>query len=178
MLRRLIPALAVILLSVNCDEIGDLVTVPTPYQDRSCTPAPGAPAGDVFCADPTVMQAARVVRIIDGDTIRVVVNGREEPVRLYGIDTPERGEACFSQATERTRDLAGTEVRLLRDARNRDRNGRLLRYVFTPDGLSIDASLVADGLAVAWTADGARREDLIRLEDMARSTAVGCLWSR
>src|SRR4051812_36057081 len=33
--------------------------------------------------------AATVVRSVDGDTIRVQVDGREQSVRLLGIDTPE-----------------------------------------------------------------------------------------
>jgi endonuclease YncB( thermonuclease family) len=99
-------------------------------------------------------------------------------VRFYGIDTRERGEACFDEATRRTRELSGDEVLLVPDERNRDRNGRLLRYVYSPDGLSIDAALVAEGLAYAWRDDGALREELVELEDRAREAEVGCLWRR
>ena len=37
---------------------------------------------------------------------------RESRVRLYGVDTPERGEPCFEEATERFRELAGGRVRI------------------------------------------------------------------
>jgi micrococcal nuclease len=131
----------------------------------------------VFCRDPATLAPARVVRVVDGDTIRVLLEGVEEPVRFYGIDTAERGEPCFSEATERTSDLVGNEVLLLADARNRDRNGRLLRYVFTQDGLSIDATLVDEGLALAWRDDGAFRGPLIALEEAADTAGRGCLWS-
>ncbi|MDA2989920.1 MAG: nuclease, partial [Actinomycetota bacterium] len=30
-----------------------------------------------------------VTRVVDGDTVRVLINGQETPVRLIGIDTPE-----------------------------------------------------------------------------------------
>lgn len=122
------------------------------------------------------MDVARVVRIVDGDTIHVVVNGKDETIRFYGINTTERGQACSSEGTERTRQLVGTEVRLRPDARERDQYGRLLRYVYTPSGLSIDAEMVAEGLARAWRSDGALRFPIIALEDAARAARRGCLW--
>jgi micrococcal nuclease len=140
-------------------------------------PPEPATAETVFCADPSTLESARVVRIVDGDTLRAMVDGVEEPVRFYGIDTTERGEACYREATQRTRELAGDDVLLRPDARNRDRSQRLLRYVYTTDGLSIDALLVAEGLAYAWRDDGALRVPLIALEDLARALGKGCLWS-
>jgi len=67
-------------------------------------------------------------------------------------------------------------VLLLPDARERDRFDRLLRYVFDTDGASIDAQMIAEGLAHAWTEDGAYRDQLIALEADARASGVGCLW--
>jgi endonuclease YncB( thermonuclease family) len=67
-------------------------------------------------------------------------------------------------------------VRLLPDARNRDKYGRLLRYVYTPQGLSVDAEMVDEGLAHAWRSDGALRFAIIALEDAAHSRHEGCLW--
>jgi len=49
-----------------------------------------------------------VSRVIDGDTFDSPA-GR---VRLFGVDTPERGQRCFNKATDRLRELAGTTVRL------------------------------------------------------------------
>jgi micrococcal nuclease len=132
--------------------------------------------GGVFCADPSAMERARVLDIIDGDTLDVETDGREERVRIFGIDTAERGERCYAEASSRLADLAAREVRLAADARDRDRNGRLLRYVYTPAGLSIDAALVAEGLAYAWTRDGALRDALVSLEAVARMAGRGCLW--
>src|SRR5262245_62243184 len=153
---------------------------PTPRAAIHCQPPyPTGPetAETVFCADPSGLQSAPVVRIVDGDTLRALVDGVEKPVRFYGIDTAERGEPCYREATARTRQLAGDEVRLRPDARDRDRSGRLLRYVYTPDGLSIDALLVAEGLAHAWRDDGPLRVPLIALEELARALGKGCLWS-
>ena len=122
------------------------------------------------------MERATVLDIVDGDTLDVLLGGVEERVRIFGIDTAERGEPCFREAGDRLTALAGDEVALLPDVRNRDRSGRLLRYVYTPAGLSIDALLIAEGLALAWTQDGALRDPLVALEAQARNERAGCLW--
>jgi endonuclease YncB( thermonuclease family) len=125
---------------------------------------------------PESLPAAIVTEVIDGDTIEVRLEGKAETVRYYGIDTPERQEACFEKAKERNEQLVGRHVLLLADARNRDRGGRLLRYVFTLDGLSVDAMLVAEGFALAWTEDGYYRDTLMAIEEEAEREGRGCLW--
>ena len=64
-----------------------------------------------------------VQRVIDGDTFVSGRNrdGSESRVRLYGVDTPERGEPCFEEATERFRELAGDRVRIEFGPRSEDR---------------------------------------------------------
>lgn len=126
--------------------------------------------------DPALLERAQVVHIVDGDTIDVELDGQTERVRYYGIDTPERGEACYDEASARNESLAGETVLLLPDARERDRFGRLLRYVFAEDSASIDAQLIAEGYAHAWTEDGAYRDQLIALEADTEASNVGCLW--
>ncbi|MDA0352368.1 MAG: thermonuclease family protein [Chloroflexi bacterium] len=126
---------------------------------------------------PSSAVPVQVAEIVDGDTLHVVaVDGTELTVRLFGVDTPERGEACYAEATARLAALAGSEVLLLPDVRLEDRGGRALRYVFTAEGASIDAALVDEGLAVAWRDDGAYRDQIVALEDTARSAGTGCLW--
>jgi micrococcal nuclease len=122
------------------------------------------------------MQRAPVIRIVDGDTFDVVLDGTDHRVRIFGVDTPERGEPCFNEATALLRTLASDGVFLQTDRRKVDRNGRLLRYVYREDGLSIDAVLIAAGVAHAWTDDGALRDALVAVEAEARSTRAGCLW--
>lgn len=152
----------------------------TPVAAHHCAPpfpSPPITAETVFCADTSAMPEAPVTRIVDGDTIHVEIDGTDEKVRVYGIDTAETGQPCFREATDRMRQLAGERIRLQHDARKRDRYGRLLRYLYTPDGLSIDAELVTEGLAHAWREDGALRTQLIALEDRAREAHRGCLWA-
>ena len=127
---------------------------------------------------PSEAVAVRVLEVIDGDTIRVeAVGGEVLTVRLFGVDTPERGESCYDEAASRLRRLAGETVLLLADERLQDPGGRELRYVFTETGASIDAALLAEGLAVAWRLDGAFRDELVGLEEAARAAGAGCLWA-
>ena len=87
-----------------------------------------------------------VQRVIDGDTV-VLADG--ERVRYIGMDTPERGERLFDEATAYNRRLVeGQRVGLLKDQSEADRFGRLLRYVFAGDIL-VNAELVREGLAEA-----------------------------
>jgi micrococcal nuclease len=106
--------------------------------------------------------------VIDGDTIELE---NTERVRLIGIDTPE---AWFSSklerdarrtkrdyktiiqmgeaATEFTRRLAeGKRVKLEFDVEKQDRYGRLLAYVYLPDGKMLNAELLAEGYAQVYT---------------------------
>ena len=119
-----------------------------------------------------------VARIIDGDTFVSGVSGVSggDRVRLYGMDTPEVGERCFREATERLRELAGDRVRVESGPRPRDGFGRLLYYIYTESGASIDEKLVREGLARAWTRDGQHRDYLVGLEAQTRRDGTGCLW--
>ena len=99
---------------------------------------------------------ATVTRVVDGDTIHVAINGRDETVRLIGIDTPETVDprqpvGCFGkEASNHTKELLpkGTAVRLVRDVEARDRYDRLLAYVYrVDDGLFVNLALARDGYA-------------------------------
>lgn len=100
--------------------------------------------------------AAVVTGVVDGDTIDVRVGGRDERVRLIGIDTPEsvRPDSpveCFGpEASAHMAELlaVGTPVRLVRDVEARDDYGRLLAYVYrASDDLFVNLELVRAGLA-------------------------------
>lgn len=117
-----------------------------------------------------------VVRVVDGDTLDVRSAQTELRVRLFGVDTPERGDACFDEATDRLAALAGEQVQLLADERQTDSFGRELRYVYAADGMLIDQELVAQGFGYAWTDDGQFRSQIMAAEAQARATGVGCLW--
>jgi len=137
---------------------------PDQHPDRS-----DPPQTVIFCAD---CQLVDVLGVIDGDTIDTSI-GR---VRFYGVDTPERDEACYTEATEFTRLLVGEQVRLEDGPRLQDNFRRRLAYLYDAFGNSIDVQLIAGGYATAWTGDGQHRDILIGLEESARSNQAGCLW--
>ena len=102
----------------------------------------------------------RVVRVVDGDTIVVELDGGEERVRLIGIDTPESKDPrspveCFGpEATAHLEALLpeGTAVRLVRDVEARDRYDRLLAYVYRAgDGEHVNLARARDGFASVLT---------------------------
>lgn len=135
-LRRFVPWLMLVVLAaaVGWSRAGD----------------DGSDAGDV---------SARVVRVVDGDTIVVSVGGREDRVRYIGIDTPESVKPgtpvqCYAKraSKENARLIAGREVRLVADAEARDRYGRRLAYVYrAADGLLVNVALARGGYAKPLT---------------------------
>ena len=115
--------------------------------------------------------ALGVSRVIDGDTF----DSSAGRIRLFGADTPERDERCYAEASRRLGRLAGREVRVEAGPRSGDGN-RLLFYVYTRNGESIEERLVQEGLAQAWTRDGQHRDFLVDLEQSTRLSGTGCLW--
>lgn len=101
-----------------------------------------------------------VLRIIDGDTIEVNSNGVLEKIRLIGVNTPETVDPrkkveCFGKEASRfvTDILVGTSVSLEADASQgeRDRYGRLLRYVYLSDGSLLNKTIIAEGYGYEYT---------------------------
>ncbi len=79
----------------------------------------------------------------------IEVNGERQRVRYIGINTPERNEPCYEQATQANIDLVlGKTVRLVKDKSDTDRYGRLLRYLFVDD-IFVNKVLVEQGHAEA-----------------------------
>lgn len=174
--RRLDPRLS-LLVAVALLIITGARVLPDLLGDGPSTPSTSiVGAHDVEHSPVPGAALAEVERIIDGDTLVIRVEGGSITVRLYGVDTPERGEACFSEATERLTELAGSYVQLLPDERDADRFGRWLRYVYTTDAVLIDEALVAEGFGLAWRDDGSRRDAIIAAEAGAQATETGCLW--
>ena len=122
---------------------------------------------------------ARVLSITDGDTIRVLLpDGREEAVRYIGINTPELDQPYGPEAKTANASLVeGKQVRLEMDVSERDRYGRLLRYVFVDD-LFVNAELVRRGYAqvATYPPDVAHAEEFLELQRQAQAEGAG-LWA-
>ncbi len=126
---------------------------------------------------------ARVVAVVDGDTIDVDRAGSVLRVRLIGVDTPETKKpgapvGCFGHAAARRtrRLLAGRRVRLVYDVERHDRYDRTLAYV-EADGSDVGAQLLSGGYARArrFPPNLARALRYADLEHAARVDGRG-LW--
>lgn len=96
------------------------------------------------CQQPSGM--AKVIQVIDGDTI--AIKGGYH-VRYIGIDAPEKDEFYYLEAKQVNEELVkGKKVRLEKDISDKDRYGRLLRYVYL-DGTFVNAEMVRRGYAWA-----------------------------
>jgi len=117
-----------------------------------------------------------VTRVIDGDTIEIEGGYR---VRYIGIDTPEKGEPYYWEALKANQELVeGKRIRLEGDVEDRDKYGRLLRYVWV-DGTMVNAELVRLGYAYSYSLppDLKYQAHLLQLEREAREHRLG-LWGR
>ncbi|MFA7290063.1 MAG: thermonuclease family protein [Melioribacteraceae bacterium] len=109
-----------------------------------------------------------VSRIVDGDTIEILLEGRKEKVRLIGIDTPESRinskakkdakrtntdvkeiKKMGIRATKYLKSILnpGDAIRIEFDVRERDQYGRLLAYIYLNDGQMLNDLLVREGFA-------------------------------
>lgn len=86
-----------------------------------------------------------VKKVIDGDTIELS-NGKF--VRLIGINAPEKNENYYLESKSQLEKIEGREVRLEKDKSNKDKYGRLLRYVFLENHF-VNLELVSYGYAKA-----------------------------
>ncbi len=117
-----------------------------------------------------------VTRVIDGDTIDVNLNGDTVRVRYVGVNTPERDEPCYADATAANEALVlGQSVRLEIDQSDTDRFDRLLRYVYVGDTF-VNESLVSQGFAeaVLYNPDDREFDNFRQLEQNAARQGLGC----
>ncbi|MCO5175894.1 MAG: thermonuclease family protein [Thermomicrobiales bacterium] len=132
---------------------------------------------------------AHVDRVVDGDTIIVELDGRDERLRYIGVDAPESVKQdypveCFGPeaSTENKRLVDGRYVMLVKDVSDRDQYGRLLRYVYVQDDSTgewvfVNMRLVEEGYAtsVTFPPDVAHLSEFRAAEREARDAGRG-LW--
>jgi len=121
-------------------------------------------------------ETARVVQVIDGDTIDVNLNGQQVRVRYVGVNTPERDQSCYSEARAANSSMvSGQTVTLVRDTSDTDQYGRLLRYIYVGDTF-VNEQLIRGGWAevVVYQPDDQYADDFRRLEQQAAQAGLGC----
>ncbi|WP_040229264.1 thermonuclease family protein [Bhargavaea cecembensis] len=179
--RRLPPLLVLLVLVVAA-----FYFLTDEGEEREDQADPGDEMGIPADAPADGLIPVRLVKTIDGDTIKIRYEGKEQNVRYLLIDTPETnhprlGKQPFGeQAKERNRELLnGGEVSIEFDIGNRtDKYGRLLAYVYV-DGVSIEEKLLEEGLArVAYVYPPNTRhlDRFEKAEKRAKDKGIG-IWS-
>lgn len=119
-----------------------------------------------------------VRRVIDGDTLVVITPQGEETVRLLAVDTPERGDCYAPEATRYLAERTADGVALVPDVTqpDRDRYGRLLRYVFLGDE-NLNFQMLQKGIARRYDLKGRDQYAAAfdTAEAQARAEGIG-LW--
>lgn len=129
----------------------------------------------------------KVVKVVDGDTVSVEINGEKETLRLIGIDTPETVDPrkpvqCFGkEASNKAKELLSYKrIYLEADATqgDRDKYGRMLRYVILEDGTNFNEFMVREGYAHEYTYNTPYKyqEKFKEMERQAREAKKG-LWA-
>lgn len=96
-----------------------------------------------------------VVKVVDGDTIKLLIDGEKKNVRLIGIDTPESVHPDSDKnvpegktASDHTKELVGdSQLYIEYGTEPADRYGRPLCYVYLPDGTMLNEKILSDGYA-------------------------------
>ena len=173
----ILTLIAVSLLLLGC--AGDRGSPPASRPVVS-TPAPTVKSAGV---------AAIVDSVVDGDTIRVLIGGRKETVRIIGLDSPESRKPdtpveCFAAEASRAAERLirkGSVVTLEQDPTQdtRDRFGRMLAHVILADGTLFAETMIRGGYAVHYVYDGVPSiyaDRLAAAQVAAEATKAG-LWA-
>lgn len=153
---------------VPCESICDLADVLAATENAVDRPPTAIPAGDG--------ETGPVTRVVDGDTIDVLLDGQNTRIRYLQMNTPERNEPCYRESTGANIDLvAGKVVRLVADVELVDPYDRLLRYVYVDDVL-VNRVLVQQGYAevVLYPPNDAHYDEFRALEAEAAAAGRGC----
>ena len=126
-----------------------------------------------------------VVRVVDGDTMMINIEGTETKVRLIGVDTPESvatGENEYKncvegkEASNYTKGLVeGKKVYIEYDVDPDDDYGRVLAYVYMSDGSMLNKVLLEKGYARMMTIQPNVRyvDDFLAIQTQARESKTG-----
>jgi len=149
----------------------------SPYPAAVPTPTPILPTPN---SNPNIV-TAKVVNVVDGDTFKIESG---ETVRMIGIDTPEtvhpsKPAQCYGkEASSKTQDLLeGKEIKLEKDVSEKDKYGRLLRYVYVGE-IFVNEYLVKEGFAVSssYPPDIKYQDKFVEAQRKAREENKG-LWN-
>ena len=159
---------------------------PAPKTTTTTTPTPAPKNTTPPIATPQYTYYS-VSSVVDGDTIKININGTQTTLRLIGIDTPETVDPrkpvqCFGkEASNKAKELlSGKKVRIEKDATQGelDKYGRLLAYIYREDGLFYNKYIIEQGYAHEYTYNTPYKyqSEFKTAEKYARENQLG-LWS-
>lgn len=129
-----------------------------------------------------------VTRVVDGDTVRVLIEGQDTPVRLIGMDTPETVapnrpvECAGPEASVYAEQLmSGQDVYLELDPTQGtyDRYNRILAYVWLDGDLMVNVAMIDSGLAEEYTyAEPYRYQQLFQSAEQEAKDELRGLWGQ
>jgi len=165
-------------------------TLATTTAESSSTPVKIATPLVVSITESTSSNAPTyyfVVQVVDGDTIKINMNGSTETIRMIGIDTPETVDPrktvqCFGKEASNQAKLllSGKKVFIEMDATQgeRDKYGRLLAYVYRDDGLFFNDYMVKEGYAHEYTYNAPYKyQTQFKADQKAAELAQKGLWA-
>ncbi len=169
--RLLSIAVIFLLVTISCSGV-DTLPVETLTPPPLSTPTPAQSRGPF---QPGNLETATVAKVVDGDTIELT-DGRR--VRYIGINTPERDQPYYEEATETNRQLLeGRGVQLEFDVDTFDQYGRTLAYVWS-NGVMANWEIVNRGFANAFTVPpNVRYEEQFRQAEREAREAERGLWA-
>jgi len=126
---------------------------------------------------PKTQTAYKVIGVKDGDTISLLMDGKEQAVRFAHIDCPEKKQPFGTKAKQFVSDACfGKYVTLVINEKNKyDRNKRLIAEVILENGRNLNKELVKNGLAWHFKKYSDSKE-YDQLEKAARKKKIG-LWN-
>ena len=155
-------------------------------RDNTASAPPSEASSATVPGNASLAPKAAVDRVVDGDTLVALIDGRQERVRLLGIDTPEsvaenRPDQCYGkEASDHLTALLpeGAETTLILDEEARDQYDRLLAYVVrSSDDLFVNLDLIERGFAAVLIYDpNDHYESLFRAAERAAIEADVGLW--
>ncbi len=117
----------------------------------------------------------KVVRVTDGDTIKVMREGKEVKIRLAGIDCPEKDQPYGDESKQFTSALTLGQIVTVK-AKTTDQYGRIVADVISPERVNLNQQLVWAGLAWWYRKYAPDDSTLAEMETKAKEAKRG-LWT-
>lgn len=173
----------------NAWEEADRLAATAPTRTPAPLPTPRPPAPRPTHIPPAPSDLVPVVRVIDGDTVHVLIDGERRSYRVVGLNTPEtvhptQPVECYGPeaSAEAKRLLSGGSVDIVPDPsqgdeEGKDKYGRWLAYIVLPDGTDYGEHMIRQGFGTEYryNSDYARMETYRAAEDAAALDERG-LW--